>query len=553
MPFLRADVARALRLGVWMDGFEERRPGVLGGWVDAAGSVLGVEIAIDGEMTVGEYIRDAGAPFVSGRWGFGWTPSRRGFETTDGGMSWTKDIELPDPIASPKAVRARACGPVGCIAAGWLRVGWGGREPPAPPDPPGRGGPPPHAAPALDLVCEALSPKAPEPKRAAGGKPPAPPSLPVPVRPWAGPASSTWGAVAELPACLGRAGPATPADQLGLSIEAGLGAERSPRSGTVACAYAWGPKNGEWDQLGRWQVRWGWPWGGWADVRDSATAAAPWTTLDAARRGFGKAPGAPIAWFLAPGDDPDHALLLARHGVGSTTADVLVVESDRAPVEVTRPGGDPFPDVEAVARVGDRWYFATAQSAGELPAAIVWLVDGVSAREVGRVPRAGLDTKSPVRLARRADGRAVGVVVEGQPEADRPPPQLWVTSLDLETGIVGEPERLAPVDLSDRAVSICTGDDGGWVLDLPYPGSVRVAMGVWTSPVQASLARVRLSRDRACVERLAGVVDAAAATPPPALLRPAGAAGSHFAASVRALDVSILSAHARYPIRCTRP
>ncbi len=85
------EVARALRWGVWMDGFEERRPGVLGGWIDAAGSILGVEITLDGELRAGEYIRDAGSPIASGRWAFGWTASRGGFETTDGGMTWTKE------------------------------------------------------------------------------------------------------------------------------------------------------------------------------------------------------------------------------------------------------------------------------------------------------------------------------------------------------------------------------------------------------------------------------------------------------------------------------
>ncbi len=38
MPELHGDVTRVLREGVWMDGFEERRPGVLGGWIDAAGT-----------------------------------------------------------------------------------------------------------------------------------------------------------------------------------------------------------------------------------------------------------------------------------------------------------------------------------------------------------------------------------------------------------------------------------------------------------------------------------------------------------------------------------
>src|SRR5258708_11940509 len=93
--------------------------------VDAAGAVVGVEIALDGEVRVGEYIRDAGAPIASGRWAFGWTASGGGFETIDGGMTWTKEIPLPAPIVEPRAGRDRSCGPVGCVVAGWLRLGWG--------------------------------------------------------------------------------------------------------------------------------------------------------------------------------------------------------------------------------------------------------------------------------------------------------------------------------------------------------------------------------------------------------------------------------------------
>jgi hypothetical protein len=119
--------SRILRLGVWMDGLEERRPGWIGGWVDLSGSVLGVEISLAGQTHLGEAIRDAGSPVVGGRWGFGWPRSRRGFETTDGGMTWTKGIVLPDALPEPPGVQEHVCGPIGCLMDGWVRVGWGAR------------------------------------------------------------------------------------------------------------------------------------------------------------------------------------------------------------------------------------------------------------------------------------------------------------------------------------------------------------------------------------------------------------------------------------------
>ena len=54
--------------------------------------------------------------------------------------------------------------------------------------------------------------------------------------------------------------------------------------------------------------------------------------------------------MLSVGDDPDHALLVVRHGTTPATADVVVLESDRAPLEVHRPGGEAFPDVDGAAR-----------------------------------------------------------------------------------------------------------------------------------------------------------------------------------------------------------
>ena len=50
-------------------------------------------------------------------------------------MTWT-ELELPEPIAPARAVRERACGPVGCLAAGWMRVGWGEPEKVTPKEPP---------------------------------------------------------------------------------------------------------------------------------------------------------------------------------------------------------------------------------------------------------------------------------------------------------------------------------------------------------------------------------------------------------------------------------
>lgn len=549
MPELHGDVTRVLRDGVWMDGFEERRPGVLGGWIDAPGSVLGIEVDVDGTVSVGEYLSDAGSPFVSGRWGFGWTASRGGFETTDGGMTWRKELVMPDVIATPRAVGERACGPIGCLVAGWMRVGWGGApepaEPPREPSPAPR--PPSRDMPPLSLTCVPTSGPAPAaPRRPVPRLPrPAVPALTLSPRGWTALVSPTAPCAPDLRFFQGRPGPALSADECGLQLDAsGFGRGIAPRGPTTI--YAWGPRGGDWDAAGRWRVAWLWPWGGWPDARASATVPAPWGSRDAAARFLGLMPAAVGAWNVLPSDDPDHGLLVVRRSWGPRGYDVLALEADRAPAEQHRSTGEPFAEVLGATRVAGRWYLATAQSGTERPAIVVWALDGGAAREIARLPRLGGDTPAAVHLAHRTDGGAIGLVVDGQPGLDRAVPPRWVVAVDLESGAVLDPEPLAPVDLSDVEKAVCTGDDAGWLVDLPYTSPVRVRVGAtWSDSLQSAAVRVRLSRASACLERVTGSAD----RDPHAvdtLTRPAAAR-----IDGRPVEASVAAGNVRYGLRCS--
>jgi hypothetical protein len=523
IPPVRAEVARALEVGVWMDGFEERRPGVLSGWVDGAGAVVGIEIATNGEARIGEYIRDAGAPFVSGRWGFGWTASRRGFETIDGGMTWTKEISLPDSIADPQAARERVCGPIGCLVAGWVRVGWGAR--PAAP-----GAEPPPLQPwrsayarALQLHCAPASP--------AGPLAPAPPS--------------------------GGAAPRVAPGYSVVTAEAANFGDASRRGAASARLYAWGPTTGDWSALGRWEVRWDWPWGSAIGSR-AASGPAPWPTLDAALRSL----GVPTNWTLVNADDADHALLVARRP-GASGVEVFVLEGGRPPLEVLTAGA-PFPDLEAAVRVAGHWYAAGPQRGAERKATVVWILDGPVAHELVRVPRASPLARPPaVRLARRTDGRALGVAVDGQPDL-REPTSIWIVGVDLDTGATADPVSLPSLDGSDRPIALCTGDDSGWELEMPFPGDVQVRVGDrWESSLRAALVRATLSRERACVGGVAGWVDGPAPSAADPLRRAVGSAD--FNPAVPTIGANLYSARAsgperagqqsgalaRFPVRCS--
>jgi len=563
-PKVTADIARVLRLGVWLDGFEERRPGVVGGWLEAGGAMLGIEIALDGKATAGQFVRDAGMPFVSGRYGLGWTPSRRGFETTDGGMTWTS-LELPEPLVPAGKVERRACGPIGCVAAGWLRVGWGETKKVATPATPA-----PYrttvsaSPPQLALTCETTMPVMPVPA------PPHPrvpsPSAP-PLRTLTGPGAFGGsppvlgglgiGGVTEMPPFFSQSGPTLRDADRGMPIEVTELPERYPRIGSLARIYAWGPKTGDWDTQGKWQVKWLSPFAGWTEARSTLPVLPPQTILELSRSGSPYAFGAYYGgggglYQVATGDDSAHALLLARRPARAEVTPVEL-EADRAPLEIRRADGEPFLEIDAVARAAGRWFIATPPPpGGGSPVTTLWQVDGSVARELVRVSRAALETGRPTgtRLARRSDGRAIGLVVDGQPTAERNTPTRWVLPIDLETAQLGEPEPLGYADLAGRSLEACTDDVVGWSFDTSLPGTARIKLPQGAGSMHSLYARVRLTTTRACIERIAGTYDGQTPERAAQLTRAGAHGGSGSAMKSGELIASAFAAQARYGLRC---
>jgi len=565
-PPFGADVARVLKDGVWLHGIEERRRDVIGGWIEHMGSVLGYEIDLDGKVRLGQFVHDAGAPMVSGRYGLGWTASRRGYETTDGGMTWTP-LDLPEPIGdgapssvaskaspAPRPAQTRACGPIGCMMAGWARVGWGAPKSP-PPSLDGLATPrlAPRSTPAFELACE--------PTR---GAPPPIPTVVLPQRSTApeGPISSPWAglrptvlATVDWSPLYSSPPPPLRADDLGLSVEVKDLLDRGPPNGAVARLYAWGARGSEWEATSRWSVRWTWPFAGSQDVHATPPAPPPRAVIESSRFATGGGVTRPTSgWSIEPGDDAQHALLVVKR-MAPTDAVPFELAADRAPIEIRRADGEPFGELEAAIRSAGKWFIASSQNGGELPATIVWEVDAGVARELARVPRGGGDGSkpAPVRLSRRSDGRALGVVVDGQPSAERPVPLRWILGIDAATGAPLDVEPLGAADLADRAVvDLCGGDEPGWILDAPWSG-VALRMQTATHPLTQArnvYARLRLSRDRACVERLVASLDAS----PDGLSRgaPGGARAGTMRSDIPSVEVSALVAHARYPLRCAK-
>jgi hypothetical protein len=521
-PDMPPNVERALESGVWLDGFEERKAGLASGWVEAAGAMIGVEIEEGGRVRVGEYVRDAGEPVVSGRYGLGWGDANRAYETTNGGATWTA-IDVPKPLSRPPGPRERACGPVGCTAKGWMRVGWG-KPKVAPPErlpafrPAFR---PPRD---LDLICEQV----------------------VETR-----AKPTQAATAEPEDFFGTSPPSLRPEELKFSVDAADSVDRAGRGGPLARIYAWGPRSDDWSHVGRWTVRWLSPYGASADVHSTAPALAPFPSPDAARRALGYVgSGGIVNWSMAIGDDLSSALLIGRRlGLDAT---VLQVDAERNPLEVRREDGDPFAEIDFAMKAGGHWYLASHEDYGEPPASVVFRVDGGLAREFARVPRASRELRpSTARLAARSDGRAIGLVVDGQPPADRAIPLRWVLPLDIETGASGEPEGLGAADLGGREdLPPCKEGDTGWVLDTAWAGRARIAASTpgGSGMLSRLYVRSRLSTARVCLERVSGSFEG--------ISRGTSAsegglpAGSNTAADGATLLVSALHAGARSLLRC---
>lgn len=484
--------------GVWMDGFEERRPGVLGGWIDVGGGVVGIEIDTHGRAQLGEYVQELGAVVTSGRYGLGWTGARRAYETTDGGMSW-KVSDAPEIIErrldQQGRARVRTCGPVGCRLAGWLRVGWG--EPENTPKEKPRLSMPPAISVnprPLEVQCHAVSPL---PARA-----------PIAPRPEAQKAHHPWqswtGTVTlqnEFSPIFGVTPPRLRSEEQGLSLEIYEGIARWSPLGRI---YAWGPKGGDWDKTGKWTVRWLSPLHDTLRVRSSATSALPNVIVEHARASSGM----PVlsSWSLISGDDDQHALLIARR-FGRTDSTVFEVEPDHAPVEVRREGGDPLGDIDAAVRTGGHWFLAHTTTGGGF-ATIIWRVDGGVARELIRIPRAQETYAQPLRLARRHEGTGLAMVLDGQPRGDRHFPTRWLVPVDLDAGQLGEPEWQGLASFADKAVSVCTGNESGWVLDAPWGASVQLRSPKATVGVLSNVfGRFRFERDAVCIERAYGQLD----------------------------------------------
>jgi hypothetical protein len=517
--------AADVRRGMWLEGFEERSPGEIAGWVEAGGRVVGVRVRLDGtviagEPRAGEGSDDAGV-LVSGRFALARGDEELA-ESTDGGMTWTK-FDLPDRDRDPTDSPTRSCGPVGCALRGWIRVGWGkspeGDLVAAQTTSSSRTTM--KSSSSLRLRCEAVSSVA-----ATVAERPSPRAAPVVATPSRG-LSGTFGplrgaspgglagglvgglGIAPAPALQttgwlpfrNAAAPPLSGDEIGF----GGG---SPDSVVSVRAYAWGRKGADWTRAGHLVIRFDDRFDGTGGVRSSSVGAAPW----ADEAGASEAVAATVGWsaFL----DPSGRAALATACRGPMACALYAV-AEAQPVLAIRDAvgrlGSSTRPMSAV-RLGETWfYLAPAGSSGVADSLVLWRADLGVAREVATFNRpTGFRANSsdtPPRLVRRALGGGLGVLVSVTSDPRAASPAYYVFPIDPDKGAIGEAVFVGPRDLGGKVPDRCSAGQDGWQFDASPEGQMMVDVVGSAATLDGIALRLRLDPGSRCIDGIAATME----------------------------------------------
>lgn len=530
LPAAPKATTRELRRGMWLEGFEEREPGVLGGWVEAGGPIVGVKIALDGAVTAGDVRDDPSGAVLAGRFGLSVGESGRAAESTDGGMTW-KLFDLPDRDEDFAPAGTRGCTPVGCAINGWIRVGWGEPKdaddltPVAPPPSlyiPLR---PPST---LTLDCEVAGSVTPPLPAKSQPAPPTPtPTIMLPGR-RRGEITPMWLPFRNTPP------PTLQSDELGLD-------NGVPYDLVSMRAYAWGKKGADWTRAGRWMIRFDDRFDLGGGVRSSSASASLWPDEAAAADAMGLTSYGP-SWGAYLDPSGRSALIHACKGAGCALFSV----SDGQPVLPLRDASGrassfyrPFP--HGAARVGEAWYFLTPGPAYD--SVIVWRSDLGVAKQLAtffRPAQARYAVSEPPRLVRRALGGGVGMLVSSAPEPGDRYGSYYVLPMNPDTGELGEAILLGRKDLTGVVPERCAAGQDGWLFDTALDNTPAIELGSGYATLDSVELRLRLDPGMVCVEGMASRMDGTfaraggAATPsPPASQRDMDAGALPLAATER--------------------
>ncbi|MBK8253240.1 MAG: hypothetical protein IPK82_11315 [Polyangiaceae bacterium] len=511
LPAKPADGARVAKRGMWLDGFEEREPGVVGGWVESGGATVGVRIALNGDVTVGEMRADSNGVVVSGRFGISIADDGEAAESSDGGMTWNA-FELPDhEIESPS--RTRACGPAGCAIANWLRVGWGKtllEDDFAIAKSPSLSHVPMRTASTVTVACELLGsvtpplPPKPAPKTTAATQP-TPPRYPYGYG--YGHGYGYYRAQPQWANFRNTAAPALGKDEVG--VDTGTYGDYAAQ----LRSYAWGKKGSDWTKVGKWLVRFDDRYDAGGGVRASAVTTSPWGDETSAMSGVGGMTYGMLGWTSFT--DPSGRATLGQACNGPCALYSLVEgqsplalrDASGKPGNFTRLITPPGGTSGAAVRVGESWFFLTQGNSYD--AIALWRADLGVVRQLGTYFRPVRRYSAPEvpRLVRRATGTGLGLLVT-QPRGPGEASSTWfVLPVDPTTGAIEDPVYLGRRDLEGKMPERCQSGQNGWLVETALEVTPAVSIDSAYAALDGIEWRLRMDPGSVCVEGIAARVE----------------------------------------------
>lgn len=516
LPAKPRAVVRELRRGMWLEGFEEREPGVLGGWVEAGGPVIGVRIGLNGKVTAGEPRNNENGVIMSGRFALSQGEGGRAAESTDGGLTW-KVFDMPEHDMVPGDADTRSCGPLGCALGGWVRVGWGkpaiaGDLTPA--ATPASLHVPSIVAPTVSMRCSPLATKAvtePLPDKPAA-KPEATRPQPAPYSPFGFPrfpgmpsppqAKSPWVAFRN------TAPPTLGPDEVG--VDNGV-----PYDLVSMRAYAWGKKGADWARLGHFMIRFDDRFDPLGGLRSTAIAPPPWADETVATDAMGIG-SYPIAMWGA------HLDASGRHALATvcrSSACSLFAASEGQPALLLRDASGRTtmtsrPLAHGAVRVGESWFFVMPGATSD--SIVIHRADLGVIRRLGtyfrpQVPSASRYSSSgnaeAPRIVRRAIGNGIGLLLTSTPAPGERSGPMFVLPVDPDSGALGEPIVLPKRDLGGKLPPRCAEGQDGWLMDTGLDMSPNVHLMSGRAVFDTVEFRLRMDPGSMCVESIAARID----------------------------------------------
>lgn len=472
-----------LNQGVWLDGMVETRPGVLSGWIVGAGPFAGVEVTLDGKLSLRRVQDNAGRALFAGRRALVLGETGLASETTDGGVEW-QSVELPPEIdlkATYTTELRQGCSAVGCSFAGFTRVGYfEGRAaralvgPAAPPRVtfPGTGGS------RWLLHCAATG---------LQSSPALPFRTPTPLsarrfRRQAGAAGDGL-ELGPLSPLLEQAPPVLAENWQG--IDAG-----TEPYGQQLRVYVYGPRGADWTRSGSLSIAFADRFNTKNGVQRTLAARSPWADVLGAADALGAEPSTNAAGLFAaldPGGNTG-ALILSSRG----TLDLFVFESGRVPQYVPNVGRMGMgPRISGVVKTKSGIFLGSFDEGSRLFR--VYKVVGQDlevALEVADIPP---PRGASAELTRSATGDALAIWVRST--------GWYVHPIDLESGAVDAPYQVTPAELARMPEPCAKGAEGFLVTGAVSPEPS--VSGLGGTSVRGFEGRFRVSALGVCIDALA--------------------------------------------------